>query len=71
MAGALDSCGRDVAEAARGAGSLSDAVRAWTPRLDGDLYVVLDQFDEYLLYHPSEEEDKFAQELPSSSANPA
>jgi len=63
--------GSDVAGAARGAGSLADALTAWTIALDGDLYVVLDQFDEYLLYHESEDsEGSLARELPRALTEP-
>jgi WD40 repeat protein len=31
--------------------SLSEAISAWTAELDSELYVILDQFEEYFLYH--------------------
>lgn len=35
--------------------------------LDGDIYVVLDQFEEYFLYHPNEDEEKsFAVQFPEA-----
>jgi WD40 repeat protein len=33
---------------------LDDELFEWCERLDGDLVVVLDQFEEYFLYHPNE-----------------
>ncbi len=63
--------GEDVADAARGAGSLTSALTAWTLALEGDLYVVLDQFDEYLLYHETEDgEGSLVQELPKALSQP-
>ena len=34
-----------------------DALRAITERIDGDLFIILDQFEEYFLYHPQEDGD--------------
>ncbi len=65
------SAGEDVADAARGAGSLTGALTAWTLALEGDLYIVLDQFDEYLLYHETEDgEGSLIQELPKALSQP-
>ena len=36
-------------------GSLADAFRMWQQILDGDLYVILDQAEEYFIYHGGEE----------------
>ena len=45
--------------------SLVSALGAWTERLDGELLVILDQFEEYFLYHPDESaEGTFGVELP-------
>jgi CHASE2 domain-containing sensor protein len=33
-------------------GSLADVVSAWSERIHGPLLIVLDQFEEYFLYHP-------------------
>jgi WD40 repeat protein len=41
-------------EALRRSGSLADVLTAWTRRLDSDIYLVLDQFEEYFLYHEGE-----------------
>jgi WD40 repeat protein len=47
-----------------GAG-LDVALHAWAERLDGDLLVVLDQFEEYFLYHEGEDgPGTFAHEFP-------
>ena len=51
-------------EAARnGPGSLVRALAAASRAVDGDVYVVLDQFEEYFVYHPDTEHDSFATEL--------
>ena len=45
--------------------SLADLLAAWTGRIDGELLVILDQFEEYFLYHPDEKGDgTFAAEFP-------
>jgi WD40 repeat protein len=63
--------GDDIARTAAGADGLTSAITAWTRALEGDLYIVLDQFDEYLLYHESEEgEGTFARELPEALNQP-
>jgi WD40 repeat protein len=36
-------------------GSLAEALRMWQQVLDGDLYVILDQAEEYFLYHGGED----------------
>jgi tetratricopeptide (TPR) repeat protein len=44
---------------------LEKALEEWTKRLDGDLLVILDQFEEYFLYHPQEDgAGTFAAEFP-------
>ncbi|MCK4793318.1 MAG: ATP-binding protein, partial [Desulfobacteraceae bacterium] len=46
-------------------GMLIETLEAWTSRLDGDLLIILDQFEEYFLYHPQEDgEGTFAFEFP-------
>jgi hypothetical protein len=46
-------------------GSLVEILRAWTERLDGDLLIILDQFEEYFLYHGQEDgPGTFAVEFP-------
>jgi WD40 repeat protein len=47
------------------AGHLDEVLHAWTERLDCVLLVILDQFDEYFLYHADESgEGTFAADLP-------
>ena len=51
--------------------SLADVLHAETERLDGDLVVILDQFDEYFLYHGTEDgEGTFAVEFPRAVNRP-
>ena len=46
---------------------LADALSALTRRLDSDLYIVLDQFEEYFLYHEGETgPGTLAEELPEA-----
>ncbi len=46
--------------------SLIEALRTWGTLLDGDIYVILDQVEEYFLYHPGEDrQDSFAVEFPA------
>jgi hypothetical protein len=65
----------DAVEAAVGDGAgalrrgmpLADALAAWTRRLDAELYLVLDQFEEYFLYHENERgPGTLAEELPEA-----
>jgi WD40 repeat protein len=68
---------RAVAEAVTGAlggslqapdeeASLIDALRMWQQVLDGDVYVILDQAEEYFLYHSGEEgAGSFAVDFPA------
>jgi hypothetical protein len=46
---------------------LADQLEAWSERLGGDLLVILDQFEEYFLYHGHESGDgTFAVEFPQA-----
>jgi WD40 repeat protein len=46
--------------------SLADAFAMWQELLDGDLYVILDQAEEYFVYHGGEEgPGTFAEEFPA------
>jgi WD40 repeat protein len=36
-------------------GAFADTLAGWTRRLGGDLYLILDQFEEYFLYHGDDE----------------
>ena len=59
--------GGDSGPALRRSGSLADVLGAWTRRLDADLYIVLDQFEEYFLYHEDERgPGTLAEELPEA-----
>jgi hypothetical protein len=41
------------------------SLEAWSTQMSGDLFLILDQFEEYLLYHPEDEGDgSFAVEFP-------
>jgi len=42
---------------------LAEALRAWTERLDGVLLILLDQFEDYFLYHPERGNADFDTEL--------
>jgi len=45
--------------------SLSEMFKAWTERLGGELLIILDQFEEYFLYHAQAEgPDTFAGQFP-------
>jgi WD40 repeat protein len=44
----------DLERVERG-GSVADSLSAWTRRLGSDLYLVLDQFEEYFLYHSDDQ----------------
>ena len=45
--------------------SLVQTLQKWTERANSDLLIVLDQFEEYFLYHPHEDgEGTFAVEFP-------
>lgn len=51
--------------------SLESGLRAWTERLGGDLLIILDQFEEFFLYHEGEEgEGAWADELPGAIRQP-
>lgn len=46
-------------------GRLADAFAAWAEQVGGEVFVVLDQFEEYFLYHATEDgEGTFAVEFP-------
>jgi WD40 repeat protein len=59
--------GRDLVDALRGEGmSLADAAADAAARVGGDVYIILDQFEEFFLYHDAE---PFASELAAVVAN--
>ena len=50
---------------------LVEGLQAWTERLGGDLLIILDQFEDYFLYHPQEDgEETFAIEFPRAVNRP-
>jgi hypothetical protein len=58
-------------EPAPPSGTLAQTLGAWTERVDGDLLIILDQFEEYFLYHPDEGGDgTFALEFPRVVVRP-
>jgi hypothetical protein len=51
--------------------ALPQTLQAWTERMGGDLLIILDQFEEYFLYHPQEDgEGTFAVEFPRAVNRP-
>ncbi len=51
--------------------SLSEVIRAWTDRYGIELLIILDQFEEYFLYHAREDgPGTFAAELPQAVGDP-
>ncbi len=47
--------------------TLSDALKLWAERVEGDLFIILDQFEEYFLYHAHDaerQEGAFGVEFP-------
>jgi hypothetical protein len=51
--------------------SLAQTLQAWTERVGGDLLIILDQFEEYFLYHAQEDgEGTFAVEFPRAVNRP-
>jgi WD40 repeat protein len=52
-------------------GPLAERLEAWSQALNGELYVVLDQVEEYLLYHGGEDgAGTFAREFPDALDRP-
>jgi hypothetical protein len=52
--------------------SFAQTLEAWSERVEGDLLIILDQFEEYFLYHPQEDgEGTFAIEFPRAVNGPA
>jgi tetratricopeptide (TPR) repeat protein len=51
--------------------SLSATIKSWSDRLDGDLLIVLDQFEDYFIYHGEEKgPGTFGVEFPCAVVNP-
>jgi WD40 repeat protein len=64
---AVQAAAGDDAGAFRRGAPLADVLAAWTRRLDTELYIVLDQFEEYFLYHENERgPGTLAEELPEA-----
>jgi WD40 repeat protein len=57
----------DAAVGIESEGTLTERLRAASQAVGGDVYVILDQFEEYFLYH---EDDPFAAELASAISEP-
>lgn len=52
--------------------SFTEALDEWTKRVRGQLLIILDQFEEYFLYHQNEDgEGTFAREFPRAVNNPS
>lgn len=63
---ATEACARallEVAEPPPAEASLADALGHWATQLGGDLYLILDQLEEYFLYHGRDGEDRFLDAL--------
>jgi len=50
--------------------TLADVAEHWTAALDGEICLILDQFEEYFVYHGDEPSDTFARELPELVTRP-
>jgi hypothetical protein len=50
--------------------SWTETLQAWTQRLDCDLLIILDQFEEYFVYHPQEDTSTFDTEFPRAVNRP-
>ncbi|MGA9995009.1 MAG: hypothetical protein WBP93_06330 [Pyrinomonadaceae bacterium] len=51
--------------------ALTEALREWSQRIKGQLLIILDQFEEYFLYHSNEDgEGTFATEFPRAVNTP-
>ena len=61
--------GQKIREAEKG--SLLKNLQFWSEHIDGDLLIIFDQFEEYFLYHPQEEDiGTFASEFPRAVNSP-
>ena len=54
-----DALGDDALQLPMPNGSLADRLEAWAALLGGDLYIVLDQTEEFFLYHDADEGARF------------
>jgi WD40 repeat protein len=64
--------GQKISEAGKAEkGSLVQNLQTWSEHIDGDLLIILDQFEEYFLYHPQEDGiGTFASEFPRAVNRP-
>ncbi|HEY8236396.1 MAG TPA: hypothetical protein VIF85_07150 [Gaiellaceae bacterium] len=68
---AVEAAAGDGAGSVRRGGPLADVLAAMTRRLDAELYIVLDQFEEYFLYNEDERgPGTLAEELPEAVRRP-
>jgi WD40 repeat protein len=68
----VEAAAGDGAGSVRRGGPLADVLAALTRRLDAELYIVLDQFEEYFLYNEDERgPGTLAEELPEAVRRPA
>jgi hypothetical protein len=70
LIGLADAIAREVGSPARGT-TFVERLSGWAEHLDGDLLIVLDQLEEYFLYHQGEDGDgTFAVEFPRAVNRP-
>jgi len=51
--------------------SLTEACRFWAEQVGGELFIILDQFEDYFMYHPHENgKNRFAAEFPDAVNRP-
>ncbi|HEY0320941.1 MAG TPA: hypothetical protein VGC66_08325 [Pyrinomonadaceae bacterium] len=50
--------------------SFEETLKAWSEQVEGKLYIILDQFEEYFLYPQKEGKGSFAYEFPRAVNNP-
>lgn len=66
IAGAAEACARGLlgdVETPPAGGSLAETLGGWAQLLGGELYLVLDQVEEYFLYHGPDGDQRFLDEL--------
>jgi len=67
IANLLDTVEAVVGDGSGRRGALADVLAAWARRLDSELYIVLDQFEEYFLYNENESgPGTLSEELPEA-----
>jgi len=66
LAGLAHAIASEIGQDAAGA-TLEERLRRWTDAIDGDLLIILDQFEEYFLYHSANDgPGSFAVEFPAA-----